>query len=167
MMAFKDRGGEASVAQVSLKDMIGPLLAVLLLIAGASPAAAQITIPLPGSGGGGIQIGPQQEQQQQQRAPDQNRTYGGSLSIRVLGAAYGRNCAGNVSTNVTDDLARQCQGRDYCVYRIDARQIGDPRPGCAKEYQARYMCRDGGNERYASANPEASGQSVVLDCRRQ
>ena len=166
-MAFKDRGGEASVAQVSLKDMIGPLLAVLLLIAGASPAAAQITIPLPGSGGGGIQIGPQQEQQQQQRAPDQNRTYGGSVSIRVLGAAYGRNCAGNVSTNVTDDLARQCQGRDYCVYRIDARQIGDPRPGCAKEYQARYMCRDGGNERYASANPEASGQSVVLDCRRQ
>ena len=166
-MAFKDRGGEASVAQVSLKDMIGPLLAVLLLIAGASPAAAQITIPLPGSGGGGIQIGPQQEQQQQQRAPDQNRTYGGSLSIRVLGAAYGRNCAGNVSTNVTDDLARQCQGRDYCVYRIDSRQIGDPRPGCAKEYQARYMCRDGGNERYASANPEASGQSVVLDCRRQ
>ena len=166
-MAFKDRGGEASVAQVSLKDMIGPLLAVVLLIAGASPAAAQITIPLPGSGGGGIQIGPQQEQQQQQRAPDQNRTYGGSVSIRVLGAAYGRNCAGNVSTNVTDDLARQCQGRDYCVYRIDARQIGDPRPGCAKEYQARYMCRDGGNERYASANPEASGQSVVLDCRRQ
>ncbi len=166
-MAFKDRGGEASVAQVSLKDMIGPLLAVLLLIAGASPAAAQITIPLPGSGGGGIQIGPQQEQQQQQRAPDQNRTYGGSVSIRVLGAAYGRNCAGNVTTNVTDDLARQCQGRDYCVYRIDARQIGDPRPGCAKEYQARYMCRDGGNERYASANPEASGQSVVLDCRRQ
>jgi hypothetical protein len=154
------------MAQASLKDMIGPLLAVLLLIAGASPAAAQITIPLPGSGGG-IQIGPQPEQQQQQRAPDQNRYYGGSVSIRVLGAAYGRNCAGNVSTNVTDDLARQCQGRDYCVYRIDSRQIGDPRPGCPKEYQARYMCRDGGNERYASANPEASGQSIVLDCRRQ
>jgi hypothetical protein len=154
------------MARVSLKDMIGPLLAVLLLIAGASPAAAQITIPLPGTGGGGIQIGPQPEQQQR-TTPDQNRYYGGSVSIRVLGAAYGRNCAGNVSTNVTDDLARQCQGRDYCVYRIDSRQIGDPRPGCPKEYQARYMCRDGGNERYASANPEASGQSIVLDCRRQ
>lgn len=148
------------MARVSLKDMIGPLLAVLLLMTGALPAAAQITIPLPGSGGGGIQIGPQQQQQDQ-------RYYGGNVSIRVLGAAYGRNCAGNVSTNVTDDLARRCQGLDYCVYRIDARQIGDPRPGCAKEYQARYMCRDGGNERYASANPEASGQSIVLDCRRQ
>ena len=158
------------MAQVSLtqrlpRGIVGPLLAVLLLITGALPAAAQITIPLPGSGGGGIQIGPQQEQQQ--RPPDQNRYYGGSVSIRVLGAAYGRNCAGNVSTNVTDDLARQCQGRDYCVYRIDARQIGDPRPGCAKEYQARYMCRDGGNERRASASAEASGKSIVLDCRRQ
>jgi hypothetical protein len=154
------------MAQVSLlKDITGPLLAVLLLLAGASPASAQISIPVPGSGGS-IQIGPQQ-QQQEQRVPDQNRYYGTGVSIRVLGAAYGRNCAGNVSTNVTNDLARQCQGRDYCVYRIDARQIGDPRPGCAKEYQARYVCRDGGNERYASANPEASGQSIVLDCRRQ
>jgi len=150
------------MAQASLKEFVGPLLAVLLLVTCASPAAAQISIPMPGSGGS-IQIGPQQDQ----RAPDQNRYQGGGVSIRVLGAAYGRNCAGNVSTNVTDDLARQCQGRDYCVYRIDTRQIGDPRPGCAKEYQARYMCRDGGNERYASANPEASGQSVVLDCRRQ
>lgn len=150
------------MATASLKGIAGPLLAVLLLLAGASPAAAQITIPLPGSGGG-IQIGPQQDQ----RNPDQNRYYGGGVSIRILGAAYGRNCPGNVNTNFTDDLARQCQGRDYCVYRIDARQLGDPRPGCAKDYQARYMCRDGGNERYASASPEASGQSVVLDCRRQ
>ena len=150
------------MAQASLKDITGPLLAVVLLLAGASPAAAQITIPLPGSGGG-IQIGPQPDQ----RNPDQNRYHGGAVSIRVLGAAYGRNCAGNVSTNVTGDLARQCQGRDYCVYRVDVRQIGDPRPGCAKDYHARYMCRDGGNERHASAGAEASGQSIVLDCRRQ
>lgn len=151
------------MAVASHKGITGPLLAVLLLLlAGALPAAAQITIPLPGSGGG-IQIGPQQDQ----RSPDQNRSYGGGTSIRVLGASYGNNCAGNVSTNVTNDLARQCQGRDYCVYRIDVRQIGDPRPGCAKEFQARYVCRDGGNQRYASASPEASGQSVVLDCRRQ
>ena len=152
---------QVSLTRASLRSIVGPLVAVLLLVAGASPAAAQINIPVPGTGG--IQIGPQPDQ----RVPDQNRYQGGGVSIRVLGAAYGRNCAGNVSTNVTDDLARQCQGRDYCVYRIDARQIGDPRPGCPKEDQARYICRDGGNERYASANPEASGQSIVLDCRRQ
>jgi hypothetical protein len=153
------------MTQASIKGIIGPLVAVLLLAVGALPAAAQITIPLPGSGGG-IQIGPQQ-QDQQPRYQDQNPSYGGGVSIRVLGAVYGNNCAGNVSTNVTGDLARQCQGRDYCVYRVDSRQIGDPRPGCPKEYQARYMCRDGGNERRASASAEASGQSIVLDCRRQ
>ena len=150
------------MAKASIKEITGPLLAVLLLAAGASPAAAQISIPVPGSGGS-IQIVPQQDQ----RNPDQNLYHGGGVSFRVLGAVYGRNCPGNVNTNVTDDLARQCQGRDYCVYRIDHRQLGDPRPGCAKDYQARYVCRDGGNERYASASPEASGQSVVLDCLRQ
>jgi hypothetical protein len=150
------------MARSSFKDIAGPLLAVLLLVAFASPVAAQISIPMPGTGGS-IQIGPQQDQ----RNPNQDRYYGGGVSVRVLSAVYGRNCAGQNNTNVTDDLARQCQGRDYCVYRIDHRQIGDPRPGCAKNYQARYICRDGGNERYVSANPEASGQSVVLDCRRQ
>lgn len=152
------------MAQASLKGIRSLLLAVVLSFAGALPAAAQITIPLPGSGGG-IQIGPQQRDQP--RYQDQNPTYGAAVSIRVLGAAYGNNCAGNVSTNVTGDLARQCQGRDYCVYQVDSRQIGDPRPGCPKEYHARYMCRDGGNERRASASAEASGQSIVLDCRRQ
>ncbi len=154
------------MARASIKEIIRPLLAVLLLVTGASPAAAQITIPMPGTGGS-IQIGPQPDQRYpDQRYQDQNRYYGGGVSIRGRGATSGRNCPGNVNTTGTNDLARQCQGRDYCVYRVDARQLGDPRPGCAKDYQARYMCRDGGNERYASANPEASGQSIVLDCRR-
>lgn len=136
-------------------------LAVFLLAAMAAPAAAQISIPLPGTGGS-IQIGPQQDQ----RYPDQNRYHGGALSIRVLGADYGRNCRAQHGTNVTNDIAHHCQGRDYCTYRIDYRQIGDPSPGCAKDYHVRYLCRDGDAERYASANPEASGQSIALDCRR-
>jgi hypothetical protein len=101
------------MAQVSLKDITGPLLSVLLLLAGASPAAARINHSPAGerrrhpdrSAAGAV-------------PSDQNRYYGGGVSIRVLGASYGR----NVNTNFTDDLARQCQGRDYCVYRIDARQ---------------------------------------------
>jgi hypothetical protein len=137
-------------------------LAVLLLVAFVTPATAQISIPLPGSGGGTIQINPQQDP----RYPGQNPTYGGVASIRVLGAIYGRNCRAQTGGNVINDLVRQCQGRDYCVYRIDYRQIGDPTPGCAKDYHARYICRDGDAERYASASPEASGQSIVLDCRR-
>lgn len=138
--------------------------AVFLLAACAMPAAAQISIPLPGTGGS-IQINPQQPDQRYQ---DPNRPYyGGAMSIRILGAVYGRNCRGQYGANVTDDLVRQCQGRDYCVYRIDYRQIGDPSPGCGKDYHARYICRDGDAERYASAGAEASGQSVILDCRRR
>ena len=140
--------------------MKSPGWAILLVVACAGPATAQISIPMPGTGGA-IQIGPQPDQ----RTPDPNRSYGGS-AIRILGAAYGGNCRTPLNTNVTDDLVRNCQGRDYCVYRIDARQIGDTSPGCAKAYQARYICRDGESERHASAGAEASGQSVVLDCRR-
>jgi hypothetical protein len=150
------------MAHTSITKIIGPVLAVVLSVACACPAAAQINIPLPGSGGGTIQINPQQDP----RYPDQNRNYGSAISIRVLGAVYGRNCRAQTNANVTGDLVRQCQGRDYCVYRIDHRQIGDPTPGCAKDYYARYVCRDGDGERYASAGAEASGQSIVLDCRQ-
>ncbi|HSI00159.1 MAG TPA: hypothetical protein VLA02_06120 [Reyranella sp.] len=132
-------------------------LAVLLLVAGASTAMAQISIPIPGTGGN-IQVGPQQDQRD-------NRSYG--ASIRILDASYGRNCPVRIGgANAFDDLSRYCQGRDYCTYRIDARQLGDPSPGCAKEYHASYVCRDGGSEHRASARAEASGQSIVLDCRR-
>ena len=42
------------MAQASLKEFVGPLLAVLLLVTCASPATAQISIPMPGSGDGKI-----------------------------------------------------------------------------------------------------------------
>ena len=130
-------------------------LAVLLVAVCALPALAQISIPLPGTGGN-IQIGPQDQQRD-------NRGYGGGSTIRVIEATYGRNCRGG--SNVINDIAQACQGRDYCQYYIDVRRLGDPAPGCAKEYQARFVCRDGGNEVWATARAEASGQSVTLDCR--
>ena len=137
-------------------------LAVLLLVACASPALAQISIPIPGTGG--VQIGPQSQQ------PDNrgynNRGYGGGSSIRILDANYGRNCRVQMGgTDVVNDIAQACQGRDYCQYFIDVRRLGDPAPGCAKEYAARFVCRDGGSEVWATARAEANGQSVTLDCR--
>ena len=145
-------------------------LAIALLVALAAPASAQISIQIPGTGGA-IQINPNPNQQYpnqpypDQRYPDQNRYYGGGVSIRVLGAVYGRNCRAQYGGNVTGDIANQCQGRNYCVYNIDHRRIGDPAPGCAKDYYVRYQCRDGDGERWASAGPEASGRQVALDCR--
>jgi len=131
-------------------------LAVLLLVTGASTAMAQISIGIPGTGSS-IQVGPQQQDQR----------YYSRGSIRILDASYGRNCPVRMGgTNAIDDLARYCQGRDYCTYRIDVRQLGDPSPGCPKDYHASYVCADGAGEQRASARGEASGQSIVLDCRR-
>src|SRR5690349_4374931 len=115
-------------------------LAVLLLVVGASSALAQISIPLPGTGG--IQIGPQQDNRgYDNRGYDNrgNRGYGGGSSIRIIEAAYGRNCRVQMGGggSVINDLVQACQGRDYCQYFIDVHRLGDPAPGCAKEYQAR------------------------------
>jgi hypothetical protein len=137
----------------------------LLLVAGASSATAQISIPLPG-GGPSIQIGPQQDNRGYDNRGYDNRGYGGGSSIRLLEATYGRNCRGGTN-NAINDIAQACGGRDYCQYYIDVRRLGDPAPGCAKEYQARFICRDGGNEIWATARAEANGQSVTLDCRRR
>jgi hypothetical protein len=136
-------------------------LAVLMVLACVSPALAQISIPIPGTGG--IQIGPQQDN----RGYD-NRGYGGGASIRIIEASYGRNCRAQMGGggSAINDIVDACQGRDYCQYYIDVRRLGDPAPGCAKEYMARFVCRDGGNERWATARAEANGQSVTLDCRR-
>lgn len=121
----------------------------------AMPASAQIVIPMPGTGGT-IQLGPQPQPYERDRGNYQG-------GIRLMGATYGSNCLRG-GGNVTQEVSRICEGRAYCIYRIDHRVLGDPRPGCAKDFHARYVCRDG-RERWASVQPEASGQSAVLDCR--
>lgn len=126
-------------------------LAILLFLAIAplATASAQITI-----GPGGIQIGPQQQPRQ---------PYGPAM-IYVTAATYGSNC-GAQRGNMTQELADTCGGRTYCVYRVNPRLIGDPAVGCGKDFHVSYVCRQGENERWASLQPEASGQSVALDCR--
>ncbi|HYC66518.1 MAG TPA: hypothetical protein VEC14_17440 [Reyranellaceae bacterium] len=124
-------------------------LLLLLAVGPLATASAQITI-----GPGGIQIGPGQQQQ-----------HFGPGVIYVTAATYGANC-GARRGNMTSELADTCGGRDYCVYRVNPRIIGDPAVGCGKDFHVSYTCRQGQQERWASAQPEASGQSVVLDCRR-
>ena len=145
------------MAQVSLKDITGPLLSVLLLLAGASPAAAQINHSPAGERG---------------RHPD--RSAAGAVPSRPEPLLRRRRVDPRTGGLLRPQRQHQLHRRLGAavpgprLLRLPHRRPpGDPRPGCTKDYQARYMCRDGGNERYASASPEASGQSVVLDCRRQ
>jgi hypothetical protein len=63
-------------------------------------------------------------------------------AIRVLAGTYGRNCGGKAG-NATAHLARVCDGRASCEYRIDASALEDPAPSCEKDYVAEWRCGTG------------------------
>jgi hypothetical protein len=84
--------------------------------------------------------------------------------VEVLGATYGANC-GAPAGNQTVNLARSCNGASSCTYVIDYRVIGDPTPGCAKQYQFVYRCGDGGTPRTGFVAAEAGYDKVAyLHC---
>ena len=90
----------------------------------------------------------------------------GAAGISIQSATYGGNC-GVPSGNVTEHIARQCDGKASCRYTVDHRIIGDPARGCAKTYAVRYIC--GGDRRVREASlPAEAGwgdKAVALDCR--
>ncbi len=84
--------------------------------------------------------------------------------IRVLSATYGGNC-GAEAGNVTGDLASVCDGRPICAYTIDIRRLGDPSPGCPKNYSAQWQCGDDPARDHVLVKPEAGyGKRIVLRC---
>jgi hypothetical protein len=84
--------------------------------------------------------------------------------IRVVSATYGANC-GAPAGNVTTHVARQCDGRADCDYRVDYTVIGDPAIGCAKTYAVEWRCDSAPDLLRASAPPEAGfGAIVKLSC---
>jgi hypothetical protein len=97
------------------------------------------------------------------RGPDRDDRRGGH--IKVIAATYGGNC-GAPFGNVTNHLAEVCEGRATCEYVIDFRVLGDPAPGCSKDYRAEWECGGRDPERsVVSAGPEAGGGTrIVLRC---
>lgn len=83
--------------------------------------------------------------------------------IKVLAGTYGRNC-GAKPGNATAHLARTCDGRASCDYRIDASALEDPGPTCDKDYAAEWRCNGGPAVYAASVSGDARGGSVTLAC---
>jgi hypothetical protein len=84
--------------------------------------------------------------------------------IRVLAGTYGRNC-GAKTGNATAHLARVCDGRASCDYRIDASALEDPAPGCEKDYVAEWRCGAGPAVYAASVSGEpGNGGNLMLAC---
>ncbi|HEX8822385.1 MAG TPA: hypothetical protein VF794_20835, partial [Archangium sp.] len=86
-------------------------------------------------------------------------------TITVTAGTYGGNC-GTSRGNVTSALRTACTGKALCDYVVDYRVLGDPAPGCAKDYVAEWTCNNGsGNVRTYRVSPEAGfGGVAKLSC---
>ena len=85
--------------------------------------------------------------------------------IRILSATYGGNC-GVAEGNVTDHIARQCNGKYRCHYTVDHKVIGDPAYGCEKTYVVRYQCGNNPQvfEKFLAGEAGWGDKSVFLEC---
>ena len=85
-----------------------------------------------------------------------------AMLISNIIATYGGNCRAPYG-NVTAVLASQCNGLSRCDYVVDYRIIGDPVPGCAKDYVAQWSC--GTVSKSLLLPPEAGfGSIATLTC---
>lgn len=90
----------------------------------------------------------------------------GSATIEVLEATYGANCIRNASGNVTPYAAKICSRAPNCSLSIDVSKMGDPAPGCAKDFSVRYSCGKKLGSRTLSLPSEANGKTLQLDCQK-
>jgi hypothetical protein len=84
----------------------------------------------------------------------------GADTITVVSGTYGGNCKAPAG-NKTSFLAKACNGKTECSYKIDVSTIGDPAYGCAKTYVAEWRCGSSTAIHSASAPAEAGYGSVV------
>jgi hypothetical protein len=84
-------------------------------------------------------------------------------SIHVILATYGYNCRASPG-NATASVTKKCERNLNCEYAVDVAQLGDPAPGCAKNFIVNYQCFDGARERRVVVDREAGGNVASLTC---
>ena len=102
---------------------------------------------------------------------------GSNGPIAVVEATYGRGCGGSATPartpyevkpgNATKSVADECNGKGRCELLLSASKIGDPAPGCAKDFFIQWRCGDAAAIRTAQLPAEALGKSVTLECPDQ
>jgi hypothetical protein len=83
--------------------------------------------------------------------------------IRVLSATYGENCGATVG-NSTYDVINDCSGQMSCNYVVDYTHLGDPAPGCAKQFTLKFRCGNGGVRSLTLAAEAGLGSVAPLSC---
>jgi hypothetical protein len=89
--------------------------------------------------------------------------------IRVVDATYGLNCQGKIPSlkpgNATQSVTQTCGGKvGTCAYTVTTNTLGDPAPGCAKDFIAKWQCGAASDPRQVQASAEANGKNVDLTC---
>jgi len=91
-------------------------------------------------------------------------TCGSKSGVQIVSATYGASCGG-VAGNATKDVKAKCEGEQACNYVIDVSVLGDPKPGCVKEYEAQWTCGKSPEIHVAKLPGEAGfGGRVQLSC---
>lgn len=86
-------------------------------------------------------------------------------SIRLITATYGANCGAPVG-NASVAVERSCELRQSCIFAVRVDEIGDPAPGCAKDFDARWRCGTTQSPRSTHLAGETGfGSKVALSCR--
>lgn len=80
--------------------------------------------------------------------------------LRVLRATYGANCKA-APGNATTILQSACDGRSRCSFQVEVAELGDPAPGCSKEFEVEWHCDGSDETRTFTALAEAGFGSVV------
>jgi len=90
-----------------------------------------------------------------------------SHSIKIEEATYGANCPNGVKLgNATQYSAKACDGYARCNILISVQEIGDPAPGCGKDFSVRLKCNQQEPARRMHINGEANGSTVHVDCEK-
>ena len=96
-------------------------------------------------------------------------------TIDVTEGDYGRSCRDFTPKrpfkntfrpgNATAALIRVCNGRSHCQFTVEAAMLGDPAPGCDKDFFAEYRCGPQNSPaKFVKVGGEADGGTVALDC---
>ena len=84
-------------------------------------------------------------------------------TIHVTSATYGAVCH-QPAGNVTKFLADACNGRGTCDYVVQYQTIGDPSPGCAKDFSVQWTCSIGPGGTAGAPAEAGLGSKVTLQC---
>ena len=95
--------------------------------------------------------------------------------IHIVAATYGAACQDFTPPsgapnqvkigNASEAVAKVCDQKDgRCEFHVDVGQLGDPAPGCGKDFAVGWRCGSAATVHQAAIAPEAHGQTALLTC---